>query len=403
MNMILKNKNIDINYYDVNEILEFYAQYYIIFGQRGNGKSYSVVKNCIDDFFENGNEFVICKRYEEDMKAKLVSTMLDDHVEYIREKYNHELKYWRGKWYVYPCDTEGKLIDCKIMVHGMSISLSEKYKATQYPKVKTIIFEEFMSMNQNFLNNELNLFVNLVSTVFRNRTDCKVFMLGNAIGRVNPYSKALKVRLDKMKHGTIICREFKDNRGYKTTFVIHRCDNVDVFNTKENVNRVVYNIFGDNGVGSMITSGEFETGVFRKECLNITLKNNLPKVKESRYGFYDLIEDVGYEPRIYIIFEGYIYKTIVYNQLNQVVAFQEVEEVDNTYTTVLVNTMEFLPNCINVVNFNSMNFDNNFYLKQLKLVLQLVGQDKMIVESNEDGQNVIDALIQCGLIELKSR
>lgn len=399
----------NFEYYNVDEILKFHSQYYIIFGQRGNGKSFSVMRRCIDRYFNEGEEFVICKRYEDDMKPKIASTMLDDHIEYVREKYGYEIKFYRGKWYVYPIDTEGKLADCILMAHAMSISSSDKYKGSQYPKVKTIVLEEFMSMNQSFLNNELNLFVNLVSTVFRNRIDGKVFLLGNAIGRVNPYSKALNVRLDRMKQGSIVCREFKDGRGYKTSFTIHRCDNVDVFNTTNNTNKIVYNIFGNNGIGSMITSGEFETGVYRKECFNITLKNNTFSVPPSTQGKYHFIEDVGLETPIYIIYEGFIYRAILYNGFdsnvgfNGVVGFIEVDEIDNSTLAILVNSMYFLPNSINVVDFNAMDFNGNWYLEMLRKILQLVVQDKFIVESNEDGQNIVDSLIQCGLTELKNR
>lgn len=400
--MNTKQKN-NFEYYNIEEILKYHSQYYIIFGQRGNGKSFSLLRYCIDKFFQEGAEFVICKRYEEEIKGKIVATMFDDHLEYIREKYGYEVKFYRGKWYVYPTDKEGKLADCITMAYAMSVSSSDKYKGTQYPKVKTIIFEEFMSMNQNFLNNELNLFVNLVSTVFRNRIDCKVFLLGNAIGRVNPYSKAIKVRLDKMEQGSIICREFKDGRGYKTTFTIQRCKNVNVFDTVENVNKVVYNIFGNNGIGNMITTGEFETGIFRKECFNITLKNNTFKIPPSSQGKYEFMEDVGIELPIYIIFEGYIYRTLIYRGYNNLVAFVEVEEIDNSGVAILVNTMYYLPNCINVVDFNAMDFHNNSYFKVLREILQLVVQDKFIVEGNTDGQNIVDALIMCGLTELKNR
>lgn len=396
----------NIKYYDINELLENYeGQYYMIFGQRSNGKSFSVTRYCIDNFFKSGmkEEFSICKRYAEDMKPKIVTTILDDHKEYILEKYNYEIKYYRGKWYVYPSNTDGRIEDCVIMCRGFSISDSDKYKATQYPKVKYIILEEFMSMNSNYLPNEIHLFVNLVSTIFRNRIGCKVFMLGNAIARVSPYTKALGVRLDRMKHGSVLCREFKDDRGYKTSFVIQRCENVDVFNKADNIDKVTYSVFGNNNYGKMITTGEFETGIFRKHIFNLTLKKNLSTCPNNDIA-YKIINDEGSVTNIYVVFEGYIYRCIIKYE-NICCAFEEVEIIDNEDTVTILNTFEYLPNAYNVTNLVNMIWDDNFYphLKQLKIILSCVLQDRFIVESNEDGQNIIDAFISMGVNQLKTR
>ena len=68
----------------------------------------------------------------------------------------------------------------------MALSASTHYKSTQYPFVKNMIFEEFVT-DGLYLQNECNLLMQLVSTVFRNRKDGKVFLIGNTISRVCPY------------------------------------------------------------------------------------------------------------------------------------------------------------------------------------------------------------------------
>ena len=85
----------------------------------------------------------------------------------------------------------------------MALSASTHYKSTQYPFVKNMIFEEFVT-DGLYLQNECNLLMQLVSTVFRNRKDGKVFLIGNTISRVCPYFYEWELRgIPKQKQGTI--------------------------------------------------------------------------------------------------------------------------------------------------------------------------------------------------------
>ena len=64
------------DYYSLDNILKYEAQYYIIFGERSNGKSYALGKYVLDNYFTKGEEFVICKRYKEDMTTYICERML---------------------------------------------------------------------------------------------------------------------------------------------------------------------------------------------------------------------------------------------------------------------------------------------------------------------------------------
>ena len=44
------------------------AFYYVIFGERSNGKTYSVLDYALEDYFKNGNQLAIVRRYKEDLK-----------------------------------------------------------------------------------------------------------------------------------------------------------------------------------------------------------------------------------------------------------------------------------------------------------------------------------------------
>jgi len=64
---------LNIKWYSLDNILKHESQYYMIFGERSNGKSYAVDKYILDKFFKEGEQFAFVKRYEDDIKTKYMS------------------------------------------------------------------------------------------------------------------------------------------------------------------------------------------------------------------------------------------------------------------------------------------------------------------------------------------
>ena len=271
-----------IKWYSLDNILKKQGQYYVILGERSNGKSYAMNKYMIDRFFQYGEEFAYVKRYEEDIKRKYMNEVFTPLQDYIRETYEHEIKFYQGKFLVYPMDTEGKLSQCRTIGTAFSLANVNRTKGTSYPNITTILFEEFMSIDCSYLPDELNLFLNLVSTIVRYRTNVKVFMLANTISKFSPYLSALGLKAHRLNKGEIVSKTYGDKKGFKTKFIIERTENVNVFDNEDNKNKVVYNVFGNSRVGSMITSGEFETHAYPHEIDGYVLDKNVGWIIDSK-------------------------------------------------------------------------------------------------------------------------
>ena len=134
------SKNLDIKWYSLDNILKYDVQYYMIFGERSNGKSYAVDKYIIDKFFLEGEQFAFVKRFEDDIKSKYMSEVFTPLEPYILEKYGYRIKFYRGCWLVYEDGTEGKLSECKTFGYAFSLNNVNRTKATSYPNVTTILF-----------------------------------------------------------------------------------------------------------------------------------------------------------------------------------------------------------------------------------------------------------------------
>ena len=372
-----------IKWYSLDNILQHDVQYYMIIGERSNGKSYSVSKHILENYFEKGERFVYVKRYDEDVKSKYMEEVFPHFEDMILEKYNKRIKFYRGQWLSYDADSDGRISDCDVMGYAMSVAKSERFKGTNYPTATTILFEEFMSMDCSYLSDEIRLFLNLVSTVTRQRINVKVFMLANTISKYCPYFSVLGVKAHRIPKGKIITRTFKNKEGFKTKIAIERTENVNVFDNEENKEKIVYNLFGDSSVGTMITTGDFEVHSYPKSVDRYTFEENK----------YQGCKFIGkqYKTTLVIRFEDYYYRIyLIDDNVKYISAYREIDESSINYknTTHIINGIKNFKGIVNI--FNVMTFNGDDYNKLFDIIISTIKQKDFVVISDDDGENVIN-------------
>ena len=202
-----------VQYYNLNEILKRKAQYNVVFGKRSNGKTYAVLERGIKRFFESGCEMAYIRRNREDFIGKNGQTLFANHVENgLIKKYSKgiwdDVYYYGKRWFFcrYIKDDKGnqtRVIDEKPFCYGFALSSMEHDKSTSYPRVGLICFDEFLTRGM-YLPDEFVMFMNVLSTIARLRTDVEIFMLGNTVNRYCPYFAEMGlVSVKNMKPGTI--------------------------------------------------------------------------------------------------------------------------------------------------------------------------------------------------------
>ena len=60
----------EVNFYSLNKILAEDAHYNLIYGQRSNGKSFSVEELGLKKYIEYGEQMAIIRRYDVDFQGK---------------------------------------------------------------------------------------------------------------------------------------------------------------------------------------------------------------------------------------------------------------------------------------------------------------------------------------------
>lgn len=250
-------------YYDISHLVKEYpdALYYVAFGERSNGKTYSALDYALERYFKHGEQFAYLRRFGEDVKRKNLSTLFNGHIANDRIKklsgYTYSLvDYASGRFTPYEWVDDSKVQKAKEpMGYAFDLNSVEHHKSTSFPKVTTIIFDEFLS-RQGYLTNEFVLFMNTLSTIIRDRSNVKIFMIGNTVNRYCPYFSEMGLsHIKDQKPGTIDVYNYADTG---LSVVVEYCDPMSKRGGKSSD---VYFAF-DNPQLKMITSGSWEIAIY---------------------------------------------------------------------------------------------------------------------------------------------
>lgn len=249
-----------MKYYSLNNILAKNAQYNIIFGERSNGKSYAVLDYGLKQYCEHGEQMAIVRRWREDFRGKRGETLFSPLVEngliskYTNGKWDRVYSY-AGRWYLARYDEElNKIIqDNNPFAWGFALTEMEHDKSTSYPKITTIMFDEFLTRS-GYLPEEFILFMNVISTIVRYRNNVKIFMLGNTVNQYCPYFNEMGLKhITQMEKGDIDVYSYGNS---KLKVAVEYADSPNKSKPSD-----LYFAF-DNSKLQMITGGVWEMALY---------------------------------------------------------------------------------------------------------------------------------------------
>lgn len=212
-------------YYDkyMQKLLSYNAPLSICIGGNSIGKTYGFTKQIIDDYFNTGGlfkgkQFGWIRRYDTELK-KAAANFFDDIVEH--DEY---------PGYLFKTDSAAAYIAAKpksedekpkwdTIGHFFALSKQGNYKGTAYPRVKRLVFDEYireLKTPPGYLYDDIGKLMKLWKTVARKRSDCQLYLLSNAVDLVNPAFAWLGI-VNEPKEGfswhnnkTVILHHIKD-------------------------------------------------------------------------------------------------------------------------------------------------------------------------------------------------
>lgn len=163
-------------YLDLSKILSYNALLNFIIASRGTGKTYGCTKFVINKFLKKQEEFVYVRRYKSELQKSIPKffNAITTNDEFKDHEFGH-----KGM---------NLIIDDKVCGYGVTLSTAQQFKSSNFPKVKYIIFDEFILEDGqgHYLKNEVDIFLGLIESIARLR-NIKVILLGNSANIMNPY------------------------------------------------------------------------------------------------------------------------------------------------------------------------------------------------------------------------
>lgn len=363
-----------MKYFSLEDIKKRNAKYNIIFSERSNGKTYSVLLEGLKNYLKTGKQMAIVRRFREDFKGKrgrfLFDTLIDNgkHENMIKKlsegKYTG-CTYYAQCWYLTRYDDKLKkevMIDDPI---AFSFALTEEQheKSASYPRITTVLFDEFLTRGI-YLPDEFTNFESIISTIVRSRDDVIIYMLGNTVSKFSPYFTEMGLKhISKMNKGDIDIYNYGDS-GLRVA--VQYAETTQKFGGKKSD---VYFAF-DNEKLKMVTSGEWEFDFY---------PHNIIKYKKNDVKFSFII-----------IFDSYYYQgDVVCTSDNNFLFIHRkstpIQDPDNDiiFTTEYNQRYNYFRNILKPTN------------NITKKIAQYFREDNVYYQDNEVGDAINHYLLIC--------
>lgn len=347
-------------YYSSEEIDKLDATYNVIYGQRGNGKTFTICRKIIDAYIDEDLPSAYIRRLDEMIKPSNIGVLFNPHAKYIEQrtegKYNGIFYRARG---FYLCRYEEGVKtaqDLNPFCRCYAINTTETTKGQDAGEVKYVCFDEFIT-RQFYLNNEFILFQNTLSSVIRNRSGVRIYMLANTVSKFCPYFREMGLtRIKDQKQGTI---DLYTVGKTGTKIAVEYCGEAAVSESSKQ-----YYCF-DNPEINMITSGSWEIALYR----------HIP----------DGIGSIYPELKFYVIFDGQVEEGALYifNDAPLLTFSRRYKEIKSPEDQII-----YSDNLDDPPDPNPLHQTNlaQTVTRAHEVIVSLIKQHKTYFATNEDGE-----------------
>lgn len=201
------NKRVNSIYWNIMPLLNTKSDIMLCIGQRGNGKTYGVLKYFLQQYKKTKKRFCYIRRWDEDIKSYRMEQLFTPFRNLIDELFGEEFQivYKNHKFYL--VNGNGTKVDT--LGYVLSVSSSAHTKSVAYTNVGFILYDEFIRMTgEQELKDELSRWDNTLSTIIRgDNEDVKVFMLANTVSKYSPFFMRFGIDINKVEQGQILTKE----------------------------------------------------------------------------------------------------------------------------------------------------------------------------------------------------
>lgn len=207
-------------YYNFDKICSYNATFNVVSGGRGIGKTYGAKRRAINKGVRKGEQFIYLRRYKSELKSR--HSFFAD-IEHEYPKLDFRIHGMLAQYAPKSTRDEEKR-EWVTIGYFVALSTSQANKSIAYPRVTTIIFDEFIleDGSLHYISNETTVFINFYSTVDRYQDKTTVFFISNSVSIMNPYFLSWDIRPDEeneivIKENGFIVAHFPDSENFKNS------------------------------------------------------------------------------------------------------------------------------------------------------------------------------------------
>lgn len=210
------------DFYTLQPLLDKDPDIAVIWGQRSNGKTYSVLKFALENYKKSGRTFVYVRRWAEDIVVKNMTKLMTPlPVEKIFGKHKY-IKFYRGSFIL--CDEEDSSFEPQTIGWAVSLNQIAHTKSQTFDKAQVVILDEFLQLkSERVLRDEFDAWEQTLSTILRTTQDAKIFIVGNSIGKYSPYFSPYGIDPNNIEQGEIKEIMLNNEVGAPTRVVAEWC------------------------------------------------------------------------------------------------------------------------------------------------------------------------------------
>lgn len=177
-------------HYNIDNINKTNANYYLIYGEKSNGKSYQVkYKEMVEHYLATGMRFILLRRWDSDLSSLWIESYFADVdvAKLTKNKYNCISCYRKILYFSIYDQEKNKIQRIEKIGYVMALNTEQHMSSASFLDVDRIVFEEFMERGGVYIKDEPSRLMIFYSTIDRKRGITKLYLVGNSISRVCPY------------------------------------------------------------------------------------------------------------------------------------------------------------------------------------------------------------------------
>lgn len=180
-------------WYSFDKAMSYNSPWLMVCGGRGIGKTFGAKTKVVMKALRDGEEFIYVRRYKPDISLGKDEFFSD--IAYQWPDYDFRVDGNKAQA-SHMAKRDDKKREWQTLGYFIALSVSQSFKSVPFPRVRTMIYDEFIleKNGSQYIPNEAAVFLNFYNTVDRYQDRTRVLFLSNAVSINNPYFIRFKIK-----------------------------------------------------------------------------------------------------------------------------------------------------------------------------------------------------------------